>query len=188
MDLDLTGRLVVREAMSSPVITVNENHNVVNTAELMSQQHIGAVIIVDGNENPIGILTERDLVYRIIAKDLTPRDISVKEVMSTPLRTVDPETTLEEAMKIMDKYNIRRLGVNYKNRLEGIITERDILRLIPTILEISRERSWINVGNSPRGPSLVGYCSQCDIYSRNLRNINGEFLCEDCRLDDDNII
>ena len=188
MDLDLTGKLVVREAMSSPVITVNENQSVVDTAELMSKQHIGAVIIVDVNENPVGILTERDLVYRIIAKDLTPGDISVKEVMSTPLRTVDPETSLEEAMKIMDRHNIRRLGVNYKNKLEGIITERDILRLIPTILEISRERSWINEGNSIGGPALVGYCSQCDIYSSNLRNTDGKFLCEDCRLDDDVII
>jgi len=188
LDLDLTGRLVVREAMSSPVITVHENQSVVSTAELMSKQRIGAVIIIDNDDNPVGILTERDLVYRILAKDLTPRDTPVKDVMSTPLRTVDPETTLEEAMKIMDKHNIRRLGVNYKNKLEGIITERDILRLIPTILEISRERSWINGGNSPRGPSLVGYCSQCEIYSTNLRNINGDFLCEDCRLDDDNII
>lgn len=188
MDLDITGRLVVREAMSSPVITIHENQSVVDAAKLMSQQRIGAVIVIDNEENPVGILTERDLVYRIVARDLTPRDIPVKEVMSTPLRTVDPETTLEEAMKIMDKHNIRRLGVNYKNKLEGIITERDILHLIPTLLEITREHSWIDGGNLPMGPSLVGYCSQCDMYSTNLRNINGEFLCEDCRIDDDNII
>jgi hypothetical protein len=52
---------------------------------------------------------------------------------------------------------------------------------MPALIEIAKERSRIEGGNVPVGPSLVGYCDQCNIYSTNLRSVNGEFLCEDCR-------
>jgi len=102
-------------------------------------------------------------------------------VMSAPLRMVDPETTLEEAIRLMDEMNIRRLGVVYKDRLEGVITDKDILRVMPTLIDIVRERSKIQMDNTPAGPSLVGYCSRCEAYSNNLRVVDGELLCEDCR-------
>jgi CBS domain-containing protein len=98
---------------------------------------------------------------------------------------VDAETSLEEAMKNMDNHNIRRLGVSHKGRLEGIITDKDILRLMPTLIDIVRERSRIVGSSNPRGPSLVGYCTRCDIYSTNLRTVDGEFLCEDCRVEEE---
>jgi CBS-domain-containing membrane protein len=103
--------------------------------------------------------------------------------MSSPLKMVDPETSLEEAMRTMDRLNIRRLGVTYKGRLEGVITDKDILRVVPALIEIVRERSRIQGGSTPTGPSLVGYCDRCTIYSTNLRNVDGELLCEDCRAD-----
>jgi CBS-domain-containing membrane protein len=96
---------------------------------------------------------------------------------------VDAETSLEEAMKVMDRHNIRRLGVTYKGELEGVITDKDILRLMPTLIDIVRERSKIESNAASSGPSLVGYCSRCDMYSNNLRFIDGELLCEDCRAD-----
>ena len=185
MDFDLTGRLVVKEAMSSPVITVYEDESVMEAAIVMNRQRIGAVVVNDRTNNPVGILTERDLVYRIISRNLVPGDVKVRDVMSTPLRMVDAETSLEEAMKNMDNHNIRRLGVSHKGRLEGIITDKDILRLMPTLIDIVRERSRIGGGSNPRGPSLVGYCTRCDIYSTNLRTVDGEFLCEDCRVEEE---
>jgi len=185
MDLDLTGKMVVREAMSSPVITVNDDQSVVKAAEIMYQQKIGAVVVNDSIQNPVGILTERDLVYRVISQNLVPDSVKVKDVMSTPLRMVNSEADLEEAMKIMVRYNIRRLGVTHKDKLEGIITDKDILRIMPTLIEIVKERSRIQSSRNPSGLSLVGYCSRCESYSNNLRNVDGELLCEDCRVDDD---
>ena len=101
--------------------------------------------------------------------------------MSSPLRTVDPEISLTEAMGLMSRLNIRRLGVTYKGGLVGVVSDRDILRIVPTIIEIVQERSRIMSGESLRGPSLVGYCDTCGIYSNNLRSTDGEFQCEDCR-------
>lgn len=184
LDLDLKGKMVVREAMSSPVLTIGEDQGVVEAAKVMSKQGIGAVIVSSADGQPVGIITERDLVFRVIARNMVPRELKVKEVMSSPLKVVDPDTPLEEAMRMMDRLNIRRLGVTYKGRLEGVITEKDILRLMPALIEIERERSRIQGSNTPTGPSLVGYCDRCDLYSTNLRNVDGELLCEDCRAEE----
>ena len=185
LDLDFKRRLIVREAMSSPVVTIDEDQSVVEAAEIMRKNRIGAIIVESKGGQPVGIVTERDFVYRVIAKDAIPREIQVKEVMSSPLRTVDPETSLEDAMALMNKANVRRLGVIYKENLEGVISDKDIIRIMPTIIEIVRERSRIQSGDRTAGPSTVGYCDRCDMYSSNLRSVNGEFICEDCRAEED---
>lgn len=181
MDFDLSAKLVVREAMSSPVIGVDEGYSVVDAAKIMSEQKIGAIVVYDALEKPVGIVTERDLVYRVVAVGSVPGDVKVGEVMTSPLRMVEAETSLEEAMKVMDSQRIRRLGVSYKGQLEGIITDKDLLRLMPTLIDLVRERSRIQSVDSRVGPSLAGYCSQCDQYSNNLRFIDGVLICEDCR-------
>jgi CBS domain-containing protein len=187
LDFDFRRRLIVREAMSSPVVTVNEGQSVVEAAEIMSDNKIGAIIVESGDGQPIGIVTERDLVYRVIAKDTIPREVQVKEVMSSPLMTVDPDASLEDAIAVMNKANVRRLGVIYKGNLEGMISYKDIIRIMPTIIEIVRERSKIQSGDRASGPSTVGYCDRCDMYSTNLRSVDGEFLCEDCRVEGEQV-
>ncbi len=181
MDLDFTHKMVVREAMSSPVVTVDEDEDVVKVAKMMDDHNIGAIIVTGSDGQPVGIVTERDIVIRVVAKGATPKDIRVKEVMTSPLKTVEPEMGLIDAMSLMSKLNIRRLGVTYRGELVGVVSVKDILRMVPTIIEIVQERSRIMEGEMPAGPSLVGYCDRCGIYSINLRSKDGEFLCEDCR-------
>jgi CBS domain-containing protein len=183
LDLDFRRDLLVREAMSSPVVTVLENDSVAEAARVMKEHGIGAIIVHGGASNPVGIVTERDLVYRVIAEGRPPGEVSVGEVMSSPLMTVEPETSLEEAMTMMSKHNMRRLGVFYKGSLEGVISDKDVIRIMPTVIEIVRERSKIQSGDRSTGPSVVGYCTRCDMYASNLKSVDGEFLCEDCRAD-----
>jgi hypothetical protein len=83
----------------------------------------------------------------------------------------------------MDRENIRRLGVIYKGELVGVITDRSIIRLVPTIMDIMKEQKEIMVNPAVGGASLVGYCDNCEMYSNDLREIDGDFLCEECRLD-----
>lgn len=184
LDLDLRVKMYVREAMSSPVMTVSEDSTVVEAAKIMSEQRIGSIIVNSPDGQPVGIVTERDFVVRVIASDRVPGEVKVSEVMSSPLKTVDPEISLEDAMRMMDRLDIRRLGVTYKGRLEGVISYKDIIRVIPALIEIARERSRIEGGSTPVGPALVGYCHRCEMYSTNLRNVDGEFLCEDCRAEE----
>jgi predicted transcriptional regulator len=176
--------MVVREAMSSPVVSVPEDSDIIQVSKLMRQQKIGAIIINSHEGHPVGIVTERDIVLRVVADGKSAKNTTAKEVMSSPLRLVNAETKIVDAMRLMDKMNIRRLGVSYKDNLVGIISDRDILRIMPTILEIIRETSKINSNEVTGRSSTVGYCDRCEIYSTNLRAIDGEFLCEDCRAEE----
>ena len=184
MGLEITTKMLVREGMSSPVISIAEHENVVNAAILMKEQKVGAIIITNNEGKPVGIVTERDIVNRVVADGNSPSDIMVKDIMTAPLKTVDPEMNIMDAMNLMDKMNIRRLGVRYKGDLVGIISDRNIIRIVPTIFEIMKEYKTINQSNPRLGPSTVGYCENCEIYSTNLRAIEGEFLCEDCRVEE----
>jgi len=183
MSLEITSKMLVREAMSSPVISVSENTNITKLAKVMKDQNVGAVMITNKEEQPVGIVTERDIVTRVVAQGRDHGRVVAKSVMSSPLRVVEPEMSLMEAMRLMDKLNIRRLGVMYKNQLIGIISDRNIIRLVPTIVEILKEQQEINNASSVSGPSITGYCDRCESYSNNLRVVDGEFLCEDCRME-----
>jgi len=185
LGLDITPKMVVREIMSSPVLTVDHSQNVVEAAELMDRGDIGAVIVME-DDKPIGVLTERDVVIRVVAKGLNPRKVRVKEVMSTPLRTVDPDLRITDAAKIMSHFNIKRLGVVYKGDLVGIVTDRDILNVTPDLFEILQERTRIEPEKElMEEETSAGHCDRCGAWSDNLKEIDGQFLCEDCRLEEE---
>jgi signal-transduction protein with cAMP-binding, CBS, and nucleotidyltransferase domain len=183
MSLEITSNMLVREAMSSPVISVSEGTDIAELAKVMKDHNVGAVIVTNKEEQPVGIVTERDIVTRVVAQGRDHDDVVAKSVMSSPLHVVAPDMSLMEAMRLMDKLNIRRLGVMYKNQLVGVVSDRNIIRLVPTIVEILREQQEINNASSVSGPSITGYCDRCESYSNNLRYVDGEFLCGDCRME-----
>ncbi|HEX9916062.1 MAG TPA: CBS domain-containing protein [Candidatus Bathyarchaeia archaeon] len=184
MGVEITSKMLVREAMSSPVISVREDADAVDVAGTMKNHRIGAVIITNTQGKPVGIVTERDIVTRLVSEGRASKAVIAKEIMSSPLRMVEPDMNLIDALRLMDKLNVRRLGVIYKGDLVGLITDRDIIRLVPTIVEILKEQREINNTPSVSGPSIAGYCDRCEIYSNNLRAVDGEFLCEDCRAEE----
>jgi malate dehydrogenase (oxaloacetate-decarboxylating) len=184
MSLDLSPKMIVREAMSSPVVTIPEDGDVIAAANLMKDHRIGAVVVVSSNGQPVGIVTERDIVVRLVALGKL-KGVNVKEIMSSPLRVVKGDTTLITAMQLMDKMNIRRLGVTNKGNLVGIISDMDLIRIMPTIVEIAREVSMINNSDSISNESIVGYCDKCELYSTRLKAVDGQFLCEDCIADEE---
>lgn len=183
MSLEITSNMLVREAMSSPVISVSEGTDIAELAKVMKDQKVGAVIVTNEEEQPVGIVTERDIVTRVVAQGRDHGDVVAKSVMSSPLRVVASDMNLMDAMRLMDKLNIRRLGVMYKNQLVGVVSDRNIIRLVPTIVEILKEQQEINNASSVSGPSITGYCDRCESYSNNLRFVDGEFLCVDCRME-----
>jgi len=109
--------------MTKKVITVEANKTVTEAAALMAENDVGNLIVMDDN-TPIGIVTERDFVRRVLAKEKNPKT-KISEVMSTPLRVIDPEAPLKEAARRMVRKRIRRLAVIKDNKLVGIITTTD---------------------------------------------------------------
>ncbi|MGD0449901.1 MAG: CBS domain-containing protein [Candidatus Bathyarchaeia archaeon] len=114
--------------MTNNVITIEVNRNVLEAAKLMHQQDVGDLVVMDGVEAK-GIVTERDLVRRVMALK-KPLDIKVSEVMSKPLITIEENAQLRDAARLMAKYKIRRLPVTKDNVLVGIIATNDFARHI----------------------------------------------------------
>jgi CBS domain-containing protein len=116
----------VRDFMTTNVITIDVNRTVLEAAKLMHQQDKGDLVVMDGDVAK-GIVTERDLVRRVIVQK-KPLDTKVSEIMSTPLITIEENVPLRDAARIMVKYKIRRLPVTKKKVLVGIIATSDFAR------------------------------------------------------------
>lgn len=116
----------VKDLMIKDVVTIDLCKTVFDAAMLMSERRKGCLVILDG-EGPIGIVTERDFVRRVVAKKLQ-LDTKVSEIMSKPLITVDPDSSLKEAARLMLENKIRRLPIVKESRLVGIIVASDFAR------------------------------------------------------------
>jgi CBS domain-containing protein len=115
----------VKDVMTKSVRTISPDATMEEAARSMKRFRIGSLVVVEG-DTPVGIITERDLAYKIVAEG--KMNAKVKEVMSRDLKTVDKEKTLIEAVKIMAAHVIRRLPVVDKGKLVGIVTLNDIMK------------------------------------------------------------
>ncbi len=187
-EIGLRTRMLVKDAMSSPVVTTDEQVPTDKIAKLMDKNSLGCVIVTNKEGKALGIITERDLVMRVLAKNLQPAAVKAKEAMTAPLATIEPEATISDAARRMSRLDIRRLGVIYKGDLVGLISSKDILGVMPELIEIIQEKSRIEGANASEETTeeetpLSGYCDRCGIYSEDLKDENGQFLCEDCRIE-----
>ena len=178
--------MLVRDIMSSPVVTMDADETSNKAAEIMDQNNLGAVIVQNKIGTPIGIITERDIVKRVVAKNQKPDTKKAKDVMTTPLVTIEPEAIISDAARKMTRLGIRRLGVIYKGNLVGILSSKDILGVMPELLEIMQERSRIEgaaASEEPEETPQSGYCDNCEAYSENLKECNGQNICDECRIE-----
>ena len=185
-EIGLRTKMIVKDVMSSPVVTMDENESSNKAAAVMDQNDLGSIIVTNKAGNPIGIITERDLVIRVLARNLKPDAAKAIEIMTTPLVTIEPDATITEAARRMNRLDIRRLGVIYKGNLVGIISSKDILGVMPELIEIIQERSRIEDANrneENEETPVSGYCDRCNIYSDSLKERNGQNICDECRIE-----
>ncbi len=182
-EIGLRPRMLVKDVMSSPVITVDKNEKVDKVARYMDVQRLGSIIVTDKDGRPIGIITERDLVTRVLAKNKLPSEILTKDIMTSPLITINPSETLSNTARQMSRLNIRRFGVVYKGNLVGVVSAKDILAITPELIEMIQEKARIEGGNMEdilESPPMAGYCDRCGQWSSRMKEVEGEYLCADC--------
>ncbi len=139
--------LRVGDIMTKTVVVVPFGKTALDVAKLMKKNSIGSVIVVEDKEgkHAKGIITERDIVNKIIAKGEDPYKTKVEDIMSKPLRVVRPETTIEDAAKAMRENKIKRLPVvNDDNELIGVLSEGDIMKIFPVVVDLIEERAAIS--------------------------------------------
>ena len=117
----------VKDVMNNDVLTLDKSASVQEAAEHMKKKSIGCVIITE-NGKPIGIITERDFVTKIAAEG-RPLFTEIKEVMSSPLITIDSDETIWESSELMKEKLIHKLPVKENDEIVGIITTSDIVRI-----------------------------------------------------------
>ena len=126
------------DVMTTEVAIMDAEVSVKEAAEVMAQEGVSAIIITV-EEKAKGIVTERDILKRIVAEDKNAKKTKVKEIMSSPLVTIEPSTDLETAAHLMFEKKIKNLPVTHENRLVGLINLQDICRLQPEILRLLRQ-------------------------------------------------
>ena len=133
--------------MTKKVVVVPFGKTVLDVAKLMKKNSIGSVIVVEDKEGKRakGIITERDIVYKVLAKASDPYKSKVEDIMSKPLRVVRPDTTIEDAAKAMRENKVKRLPVvNDDNELIGLLSEGDIMKIFPVVVDLIEERAAIS--------------------------------------------
>lgn len=121
--------VLVREVMSPSVISVEASSTVRDAARVMVERDVGSVIVTEEGR-PVGILTERDIMRRVVVRGLDPSKTKVREVMSSPLITVEANDYIVDASRLMAEKNIRRLLVVEGGRPVGIVTQKDLCRAL----------------------------------------------------------
>lgn len=119
----------VKGIMTTPVITTDIDSSVREAARIMAEKRIGSIVATK-EEKPVGIITERDILQRVVAKGLDASTVKMKMIMSQPLITIDEKTPILQAIRTMEKNKIRRLLVVKDDKLVGIATQRDLLRAL----------------------------------------------------------
>ncbi|MFH1722821.1 MAG: CBS domain-containing protein [Candidatus Altiarchaeota archaeon] len=139
----------VSEIMSSPVFCVESRSSIKRVAQLMADHGIGCLIVTsqDGNMKirDVGIITERDIVKRVAAKDLIPSKTKVEDVMTKPVVSLPLDAPVEEASEVMKEKNIRRLPITDKDTVVGMITIREVhlwLRLLTLRKALGRSEKY----------------------------------------------
>lgn len=135
--------MLVEDFMTRDVITVDVDTSVKEAVRLMNEYEIGCLIVVKSTEC-VGIITERDLLKRVIAESRNPETTKVSEIMSKPLIVGSTHMELEDAARLMFKRKIKKLPIVEDGRLKGLITLTDIARsaqIEPQMIRIIRELS-----------------------------------------------
>ncbi len=136
--------LRVGDIMTHKVVVIPFGKTTLDVAKIMKKDGVGSVIVVEdkAGKHAKGIITERDIVHKVLAKGLEPKQVFSEDLMSKPLRVVKPDTTIEDAAKAMKENRIKRLPVvNENNELVGIVSEGDIMKIFPLVVDLIEERA-----------------------------------------------
>ena len=172
----------VMDAMTREPVTISPSATISDAAKKMIENGVGGILVLE-NQEPKGILTEKDIVKNIVAPRLDPGEIKVRDVMAKILVTISPDKDIYDALLLMGEKDLRRLPVVHENKVVGLLTFKDVIRIQPQLFDVIAEK--FRIKEEPTKPlnnsrkSLEGYCEKCNSYE-SLYNRAGSYLCEDC--------
>lgn len=169
--------VLVEDVMNKKIKTVGLDDPVEKAAEIMKKYNVGSVLVT-GEKRVKGIITTMDIVYKYVAdkKGKTAKDIMTKDMI-----TISPKMKIGDAAKLMVERRVEKLPVLDNERIVGIITNNDILKVEPALFEILLERMKMGAKRIKPSDMEFSECEICGNYSDDLEEVNGVYTCSDCR-------
>jgi CBS domain-containing protein len=168
--------VLVKDVMARNIKSIDVSDSIEKAAKLMMEYRIGSVLVISGNK-VAGILSTRDIVYKHVALG---KGKLAKDIMSTNLIKISPDKTIEDAARLLASKKIEKLPVFDNDKLVGIITSNDILRIEPALFDILLEKMKMGAGR-PATETDSTQCEVCGNYSDDVEEVNGVYKCEECR-------
>ena len=137
----------VRDIMQKNVITIQQDKTVHDAAQILKEKEISFLVIMN-NGKPTGVVSERDIVQKVAAEDLTSSSVTLEKIMSKKFRWVESDTTIEDAVQKMLNNNIRRLIVLHDENLAGVITQTNMTEFLRSKLLINGTMDNIDSENN----------------------------------------
>lgn len=125
----------IRDIMEKNVLTIEQDRTALDAARLLTEKDISFLVIVK-EKKPIGVVTERDFIKKLVAENKSPSEVPLSEIMSYKYRSVEPSTKIEDAIQKMLNHKIRRLLVIDNEELVGAITQTDLTSFLRSKLLI----------------------------------------------------
>ncbi|MFB6100099.1 MAG: cyclic nucleotide-binding/CBS domain-containing protein [Candidatus Nanohalobium sp.] len=170
----------IKEVMTEGVIAIEKDKSVVEAAQLLEEEDIRGLIVVDDGE-AVGVIVCRDITYDVVADGEDPREVTVEDVMSSDLIVAEEDEVLNDIAMAMVRNNVSRVPVVRGDMLVGILTQSDILRAWPGFAEVIGQEQEMDAPATPNTESREGYCESCENFSEDLENVEGMWVCPECR-------
>ena len=122
----MAGTLLVEDVMTRDVKVVDPDASVAEVAATMNRFGVGSIIVVEGGE-PVGVVSERDILRRVVEPCLPPEATAARQIMSSPVVSIHESATLGEAVRLMAERRVRKVPVVREGRLVGIVTYTDVV-------------------------------------------------------------
>ena len=134
----MAGLILVRDMMTKEPRVVRRDTSVQEVVATMNKFDISSVIVVEG-KRPVGIVTHKDIISKLVQARIPPDAVTAREVMTSPTLTINEDASIEEAARLMAKKRIKKLVVTRNNELVGIVTSSDLMREAPKLTELLEE-------------------------------------------------
>ena len=172
----------VHDCMTTRPISVSSDTSLAEGAEIMAKNHVGALVIKD-DHNSKGLITEQDIVRKVLARGINPLTKKVKDFMEKELITISPNDDIYDALIKMRDSNIRHLPVVENGKMIGLLTLKDILKIEPQLFELLVEK--FELREETRKPinriiEREAICQGCGAYVENVTKVKGSLFCERC--------
>jgi CBS domain-containing protein len=173
--------ILVKDIMSKPVITIEQTKTAKDAGALMKKYRKGCLVITK-KRKPVGIISDSDLIKKVIAADLKSSKVKLSKIMSRPILVVKPDEDVMQAAKKMKNSNIHRLPVLENDKVVGLLSLSDIARASPEMINLLESRLKMKEEQLIiKEDATTGICDNCGNYSDVLKFVNDEWACEDCR-------